>query len=255
MNITEENKKAWNRLVEKGDRWTQPVSPEEIMRARKGDFSILLTPTIPVPPTWFPPLKDAKVLCLASGGGQQGPILSAAGAEVTVFDNSPLQLKQDELVAKREDLKIRTIEGDMKDLSIFANESFDFIFHPCSNGFVEAIRPVWKEAFRVLKRQGTLISGFSNPIIYIFDPELEKQNIHQLKYSLPYSDLTSLGAGEREKYFKDEPLSFGHTLEDQISGQLDAGFHLIGLYEDDWGGKQTFDKFFKSFLATRALKP
>jgi len=30
--------------------------------------------------------------CLASGGGQQGPVLAAAGAHVTVFDNSPRQL-------------------------------------------------------------------------------------------------------------------------------------------------------------------
>ena len=75
--------------------------------------------------------KRQDVLCLASGGGQQGPILAAAGANVTVFDNSPAQLRQDELVARREGLSIRTVQGDMRDLSAFADGSFDLIFHPC----------------------------------------------------------------------------------------------------------------------------
>ena len=70
------------------------------------------------------------MLCLASGGGQQGPILAAAGAEVTVFDASEKQLAQDRLVAEREGLSLTTVQGDMADLSCFDDESFDFIFHP-----------------------------------------------------------------------------------------------------------------------------
>ena len=94
-----------------------PVGPEEIARARRGDWSLVLTPTKPVPADWFPPLAGLDVLCLASGGGQQGPILAAAGANVTVFDNSPNQLAQDRLVADREGLAIETVQGDMADLS------------------------------------------------------------------------------------------------------------------------------------------
>ena len=86
------NRHAWDRQVERGNRWTVPVGPEEIARARRGEWSIVLTPTRPVPADWFPPLEGLDVLCLASGGGQQGPILAAAGASVTVLDNSPNQL-------------------------------------------------------------------------------------------------------------------------------------------------------------------
>ena len=98
------NRQAWDRQVERGNRWTVPVGPEAIARARRGDWSIVLTPTKPVPADWFPPLAGLDVLCLAGGGGQQGPILAAAGARVTVFDNSPKQLAQDRLVADREGL-------------------------------------------------------------------------------------------------------------------------------------------------------
>ena len=86
------NRRAWDRQVERGNRWTVPVGPEEIARARLGDWRIVLTPTKAVPADWFPPLSDLDVLCLASGGGQQGPVLAAAGANVAVFDNSPNQL-------------------------------------------------------------------------------------------------------------------------------------------------------------------
>jgi 2-polyprenyl-3-methyl-5-hydroxy-6-metoxy-1,4-benzoquinol methylase len=83
------NRRAWDQQAQRGNRWTVRVSSEQVARARSGDWSIVLTPTKPVPLEWFPPLAGLDVLCLACGGGQQGPILAAAGANVTVFDNSP----------------------------------------------------------------------------------------------------------------------------------------------------------------------
>src|SRR5512137_2653648 len=166
------NSAAWDKAVERQSEWTIPVSPALIAAARGGEWQIVLTPTKPVPAGWFPPLAGADVLCLASGGGQQGPILAAAGAHVTVFDNSPRQLAQDRLVAEREGLAIRTVEGDMADLSAFDDASFDLIVHPVSNIFAQDVLPVWREAYRVLRPGGVLLAGFSNPINYIFDLDL-----------------------------------------------------------------------------------
>jgi 2-polyprenyl-3-methyl-5-hydroxy-6-metoxy-1,4-benzoquinol methylase len=56
-------------------------------------------------------------LCLASGGGQQAPILAAAGASVTVFDASDAQLGSDRAVATRHGLDVTTVKGFMDDLS------------------------------------------------------------------------------------------------------------------------------------------
>ena len=99
MDIRDYNRIAWDRLVQSGDRWTIPASREVIKAARRGEWEIFLTPTKSIPQDWFPRVKDLNVLCLASGGGQQGPILAAVGARVTVLDNSPKQLEQDHLVA------------------------------------------------------------------------------------------------------------------------------------------------------------
>src|SRR5579864_2380751 len=122
MDVRSHNRSAWNRNVEKQNRWTRPVGKDVVERARRGQFELFLTPTKPVPMNWFPVLKGTITLCLASGGGQQGPVLAAAGAIVTVFDNSPGQLSQDRLVADRDGLTLETIEGDMADLSVFSSD-------------------------------------------------------------------------------------------------------------------------------------
>jgi SAM-dependent methyltransferase len=260
MNIRAYNRMAWDREVERGNQWTVPVSREAIAAARQGQWEILLTPSKPVPREWFPGLEGLDVLCLASGGGQQGPILAAAGAKVTVLDNSPRQLAQDRFVAERDSLAVTTVEGDMADLSMFSDQSFDLIVHPVSNVFVPDVRPVWAEAFRVLRRGGALLAGFDNPAIHLFDYDLaERTGILQVKYVLPYSDLTSLSEEERQRRVIDQgfPLEFSHTLEDQIGGQLDVGFVITGFYEDSYGEEEEdiVANYMPTFIATRAIKP
>ena len=251
------NKRAWDTLARSGNQWTIPVSPEIIADARKGKLSIVLTPTIPVPAAWFGDLKGKRVLGLASAGGQQGPCLAAAGANVTIIDNSPEQLARDRSVAEREGLSIQLVEGDMRDLSVFADGSFDLVFHPVSNGFVPDVRPVWREAFRVLKPGGELLAGFANPVLYMLDLAKEREGIVQLKYKLPFSSTEQAGDPEIIKLREaGEPLDFGHTLDDQIGGQTDVGFQIIGFYEDGWGEESSpLYALMKAFIATRSRKP
>jgi SAM-dependent methyltransferase len=250
------NRDAWDKEVGNQNVWAVPVDSDRVMRARQGEWSVVLTPRRPVPREWFPDLEGATVLCLASGGGQQGPLLAAAGARVVVFDNSARQLGQDRLVAERDGLDIETIQGDMADLSCFGDEGFDLVFHPCSNCFSETIRPVWCECFRVLRPGGTLLAGFANPLLFCFDREKEAHGVLELKYPVPYSDVTSLRDDERARLLEPgEPLCFGHSLEDQIGGQLEAGFVLTALYEDVHLEGDMAAPYFPGFLATRALRP
>jgi len=242
--------------VEGGEsRWTQPVSSEVIAKARGGEFRIVLTENIPVPHHWFSPLKGADVLCLASGGGQQGPVLAALGANVTVCDNSSAQLKQDQLVAEREALILRTVEGDAADLSMFANGSFDLVFNPCSTVFMADVRTVWKECSRVLRPNGILMTGSMNPIHYIFDNiKADEEGVLDVKYSIPYSDLNSLSEEDLKKYVeKGLPVEFGHSLTDLLGGQLDAGLVITDMYED-YMLDSPLHNYHASYIATRAIK-
>lgn len=251
MDIVKHNKLAWDNYVDKKDRWTIPVSDQELENVKNGNWSIVLTPKKAVPKNWFPTLKGLKILGLASGGGQQGPILATLGADVTIFDNSEKQLLQDKTISDKFDLDIKTVQGDMKDLSVFADNSFDLIFNPCSILFVEDVLPVWKECFRVLKPNGILMTGLMNPISL----QLDEKNL-KLIYKQPFSDLHSLPTEELEELKKNkEALLFGHSLTDQIGGQLDAGFTITAMFEDSWGGENKIDEFLPAFIATRAIKP
>jgi ubiquinone/menaquinone biosynthesis C-methylase UbiE len=252
--VVKYNQEAWNREVAKGNIWTKPVQPEVIAAARAGKWELVLTPTKPVPQNWYPALQGSDTLCLASGGGQQGPILAAAGARVTVYDNSPAQLAQDRLVAEREGLDMRLVQGDMQNLAALEDASFDFIFHPVSNVFAEDVYKVWREAYRVLRPGGVMLAGFSNPFKYIFDYEAYEEGKYIVCRSLPYSDLEQLPAKDLDQLITDyEPLEYSHTLEEQIGGQLQAGFVLTGFYEDK-DAQDAFSKYAPLFCATRALK-
>ena len=255
MDLLKHNREAWDKQVDDKNEWTVPVDHETIENARKGEFSVLLTPLIYVPMSWFGDIKGKKVLCLASGGGQQAPIFAAAGAIVTLLDNSPNQLKQDAFVAKRENLEIELIQGDMRDLSVFKDNTFDLIFHPVSNLFVDDVNLVWKEAYRVLKKGGRLLAGFCNPVMFIYDIEAwDKKKTRELKYKIPYSDLEQLPKEELQKRFEDkEPLEFGHSLDDQIGGQIKVGFSIQGFYEDNHG-IEFLDPYIKTFISTLAVK-
>jgi SAM-dependent methyltransferase len=258
LDILKHNRAAWDRQASMKCEWSLPVDSQTIAAAKKGDWQIHLTPG-PLPKDWLSNVKDQRILCLASAGGQQAPVLAAAGADVTVFDISDSQLAQDRMVALRDGLGLKTVQGDMRDLSTFGDSSFDCILHPISNQYVPDIRPVWRECFRVLRREGKLLSSFFNPVVFVADrnPEDVAQGIIRPRFKLPYSDTRDLRPEElAERQSSGNALIFGHSLSEQISGQLEAGFILKGFHEEDQPNPRfVIEKFVPTFLATYACRP
>jgi SAM-dependent methyltransferase len=258
MNYLELNRQSWNTGVMSTSVWAQPVDATTIAKAKAGQFEVLLTPKTRVPRTWLSDVGGKDVLCLASGGGQQVPVLAAAGANVVSFDLSDEQLRKDQSVAEREGLSIRCVRGDMANLSCFADTSFDLIFHPASNVFASDLEPIWRECFRVLRPGGHLLCGFMNPAVFLFDhDEATATGELVVRYSLPYSDEKSLTPSTlNAKVLANEPVEFSHSLTLQIGGQTQAGFAVIGLYEDHWyDDTWLFSSRSPVCIATRAVRP
>ena len=249
MDYQDINAETIDRWIREGWEWGKPISHEVYEKAVNGEWDVYLTPTKTVPHEWLGPLKGKKILGLASGGGQQMPVFSALGANCTVLDYSLLQLESERFVAEREGYDIRIIRGDMTKPLPFADEEFDMIFHPVSNCYVEDVRSIWKECFRVLKPGGYLLSGTDHYVNYIVDAE-EKQIINELPFN-PLQNPEQMKQLEAD----DAGVQFSHSLEEQIGGQLEAGFMLLALYEDTNGEGRLHELHIPTFLAMRSRKP
>ena len=247
-NYTEINSSIFDKWVEEGWEWGQPISHETFEKAKVDDWFVVLTPTKPVPKEWFCEMNGADVLGLASGGGQQMPIFAALGANCTVLDYSKRQLLSEKEVAMREDYEIQIIRADMTKPLPFEDESFDLIFHPVSNSYIEDVLPVWKECFRVLRKGGILLSGLDNGINYVFDDE-ETSIMHKL----PFNPLKNKEQYE-DSIKNDWGIQFSHTIEEQVGGQLKAGFVITDIYHDTNGEGKLHEFNVPCFYATRAIR-
>ena len=252
QNYVAYNSRLWDAWSEDQNTWSIPLTPEQFQQAKDGSIEFVLTPTKTVPLSWFEGLgKD--VLGLASGGGQQGPVMAARGYRVAILDNSMRQLQSERMVAEREDYEVLALQADMTLPFPFKDESFDMIIHPVSNCYIENLQPTWNECYRVLRHGGVLMAGWTNPILYMFDDEaLDNPEIPLIvRHKLPYNGRMEVEKGAELSL--DTGYQFSHTLEAQIGGQLKAGFLLKDFYEDT-DPSDHLGQFTSIFAASLAVK-
>lgn len=189
-------------------------------------------------------LAGRDVLCLASGGGQQSAAFALLGANVTVLDFSATQLQRDQETAAHYGLSIRTFQGDMRDLSAFASNSFNLVWHAYSINFVPDTQPVFQEVARVLRPGGLYRLMFANPFTFGLGEEHWNGEGYPLKHL--YRDGAEVygtedfwdveqADGSRNKL--PAPREFRHILSTVINGLVAQGFILRGLWEEltsDW---------------------
>lgn len=248
MDYQDINSKTIDAWCRDGWQWGQPCAHEAYVAATQGRWEVFLTPTKPVPHHWFGQMQGKEILGLASGGGQQIPIFTALGAKCTVLDYSAAQCESEGMVSRREGYDVRIYRADMTKPLPFPDESFDLIFHPVSNCYVEEVEPIFRECFRVLRPGGVLLCGLDNGMNFIFD-ETETT----LTYHLPFNPLQD-PALFQQCMERNDGVQFSHTMEEQLGGQLKAGFRLTDLYEDTNGEGRLHEYGVPSFLATRAVK-
>ena len=247
---TDVNARIIDQWVADGWEWGTPIGHERYEAARAGDRSMVLTPTREVPQTWFfPDMRGKRVLGLAAGGGQQMPIFAAMGAVCTVLDYSEAQIASERTVAEREGYDIVTVRADMTRPLPFADGSFDLIFHPVSNCYIEDVKPVWRECFRVLAPGGRLLAGLDNGFNYVVDDAEER-----IVRGLPFNPLRDPSLIPAEELFE-WGMQFSHTLDEQVRGQIQAGFRIVDLYEDTNGSGRLHELGVPTFWATCAEKP
>ncbi len=249
MNYTDINARTIDRWVDEGWEWGAACTHEEFERARSGDVRVLLTPGKLVPGEWLGELRGKRLFGLACGGGQQMPLFTAAGAICTVLDYSERQLESERRVAAREGYDIEIIRADMTRPLPFDDETFDIIFSPVSFCYVHEVKPIFRECFRILKKGGVLLCGMDSGLSFLFG-----EDETTLVNTLPFDPLANPEQMAQLRESNDG-VQFSHTLEEQIGGQLEAGFILTGIYDDTNTTGPLHDHNVPCFYATRALKP
>ena len=234
MSYQDINATTIDRWIKEEDwEWGRAISHEEYIKSLNGEWDVKLTPVKFVPHEWFGDLKGKKLLGLTSGEGQQIPIFNALGAECTVLDYSDEQLASEKMIAERENYKVNIVKADMTKALPFEDESFDIIFHPISNCYIESVEPVFKEYHRILKKGGILLCGLDTIINYVLDENEEHKEF-----------LKKMDCG----------YQFSYDLSEQLGGQLKAGFILTNIEDDTGGEGRLHEMNISTFIMTRAVK-
>jgi SAM-dependent methyltransferase len=218
------NRKHWEGLARSGCEYTRPwldLDPDLVRDFAEGRVDTLPMPYgCLYPRSVFEGVSGKRVLCLASGGGQQSVVFGLLGAEVAVLELSPLQIEADRRAAAHFGHEVRTVLGDMRDLSCFETSAFDMVYQAISIVFVPNVREVYDEVARVLRPGGLYRVGHCNPATQIVEETTWDGEGYRILE--PYSG----GCIEDE-----ESMEYRHLLRDIFNGLIEAGFTIAQVEE------------------------
>lgn len=178
-------------------------------------------------------LAGKDVLCLACGGGRQSAAFALLGANATVFDLSEAQLQRDAGAAAHYGIDVKTVCGDMRDLSCFESDAFDIVYHAYSLGFVPDPRVVFQQVARVLRPGGVYYFHCANP----FYVGLSERDWNGEGYTLkqPYLDGAEVSYEDQEWVYErsqsDAPIlrprEYRHALSTLLGSLIEQSFMLL----------------------------
>ena len=228
------------RAIERGNDFTKPwlnLAVEAYEAYGRGERDTLPGPTYTDGPAVLLMMKGVRgknVLCLAGGGGQQSAVFSLLGANVTVLDLTPEQLESDQEAARHYGYEVRTIQGDMRDLSALPDAHFHRIYQPISTLFVPDLREVYSGVARILKSGGRYYSAYAVPLLYMAENKGWDGKGYTLYITEPYIRGAILETEEEKMNFAEgESYSeFHHLLSDILNGLLAEGLRIRGVCEN-----------------------
>ena len=225
--VAAHNQRMWDRLSAAGIPYTRPQGAPPKTLAGKRRF---LDPNDRLAGM---PLKGQRVLALAGGGGWHPVLFAELGADTTVLDISARQLKTVRELARSRATRVRLIQGDMRDLSRFADGSFDVVWHSHSIVFVPDADRVIAEVGRVLAPGGVYRASTMHPVtMRLYGTWTGTGWRFRQSYfedgAVPYEDAT----WEFKDVKVDAPtLEYGHRISDLINACAAAGLVVDGFWE------------------------
>jgi SAM-dependent methyltransferase len=180
-----------------------------------------------------------EVLCLGGGGGQQSAAFALLGANVTVYDISDAQLERDQQAAAHYETTVRTVQGDMRDLSALEPAAFDLVYQPFSISYVPEATTVFAQVARVLRPGGIYFLAVDNP--FFCGMTATDWNGEGYVLKAPYEDQALYISPDPEWVYarSTKPLPdvrearlYRHTLANTLNSLLGLGFTLLHLSDN-----------------------
>jgi len=217
------NRAAWDERVHRRDWYIDTATDQDFLRPLE----------VADPVGWLGDVAGKSILCLAAGGGRHGPLLAAAGANVTVVDLSPQMLDLDRKVAAARGLTLRAVEASMDDLRTLDVAQFDAVLQPVSTCYVPDVKKVYAEVARVLRPGGVYVSQHKQPVSLQASAGPVGPR-HQFVMVEKYGRNEPLPA-EREGCMHRErgTVEHVHRLGELLGGLCRAGFVVEDVVEPD----------------------
>ncbi len=226
--INKNNRERWNALARANVEYTRPFLDFTIEDALRYVYRHNMLKAV----------DGKRVLCLASGGGQDSVAFGLLGADVTVYDLSDVQLERDRQGAAHHNLKVATIHGDMRDLSGLPADDFDIVWQPYSINFVPEVNSVIRGVARILRPGGIYYLQFANPFVQNVDDEAWNGSAYPLNGT--YRDGEDLSVyfphwdvdqPDGTRIQLESPHEFRHTLGTMMNTLVRYEFSFLGLWE------------------------
>ena len=219
------NKNFWEEEVQKGCTFTEPWLDLDVKILQKIAKGKIKNPPEPLndifPISILSAVKGKDVLCLASGGGQQSAVFSLLGANVTVLDISEGQLEGDKKAAAHYRYKVKTIQGDMSDLSAIKRNSFDLVYQAPSMTYIPDVKKVYLEVARVLRSKGLYRADAQNPLS-VFDLIWDGKGY---SITIPYA------IKQKQRSKNEKVIEYRHYLDETFNGLIESGFIIERIEE------------------------
>jgi SAM-dependent methyltransferase len=213
----EVNAEGWNWLSANNCHSSRQYGDEEFARAKE----------ILDPYHWLNWSSIGSVLCLACGGGQQGPLFASLGIEVTSLDISKDQLEKDRVTAEVRGFHLECVLCDMLDLSTLSGKKFDLVYQAVSACYVPSVESLYEEIAKVVNLGGEYWVEHQNPLHHQLEGlgtwngrgyEIRHPQITSAKYEWVSSDDDAKSDAT--------VWHFIHSMTNLIGSLCNAGFSI-----------------------------
>ena len=222
------NERHWERMVKERCEFTRPwldLDRNQIRQYAQGQLDPIPASLIELyPASLLEGIEGKRVLCLASGGGQQSAVFGLLAGEVTVVDLAEGQLEGDRIAAAHYGYEVTTVQADMRELSCIEEASFDLVYQAPSMAYIPDVALVYAEVARVLVSGGLYRVCFSNPATEFVD--WNSWDGQGYRIVMPYSERVERPPDGSEGSI--QALSAGMSSKLAACRRGNCNFHSIG---------------------------